>query len=97
MTQQFTRVGAILSGFDYQDLIALELLLDMLEHPDLYQWIMLEAPKAGSLDDVIALRTDGKFVARQVKHGTKPSERDSAWSWEELLGQDMGKKGLKKS
>lgn len=60
---RFTRSGIRRSGDDYQDLCALELLVEMLEHPKRYQWIKVEADEAGVLDDVLALREDHSYVA----------------------------------
>ncbi len=76
------RSGVRRSGDDYQDLLALELVVDWLEHPDRYQWIRLEANDfAGSLDDVTALRLDGKFVARQIKWTSDPNAHQLSWDW----------------
>lgn len=81
----FTRSGIRRSGDDYQDLFALDLLVEMLEHPTRYEWIRVEADDAGALDDVVALRTDGRFVARQVKFAGHPEDEADAWTWDRLL------------
>lgn len=92
MTSEYTRTGIRRSGDDYQDLVALDLIIEMLEHPTRYQWIRVEADEAGFLDDVVALRTDDTYVVRQVKFSAHPDRDDDNWSWETLLTQREGKK-----
>jgi len=76
------RSGIRRSGDDYQDLFALEIALDWLEHPSRYKWIRLEAEDfAGSLDDVTALKSDDKFVARQIKWTSSAEENTLSWDW----------------
>lgn len=78
----YTRSGTRRAGDDYQDMVALDLLVEMLEHPDRYQWVRVEADDTGALDDVVALRYDGKVIARQVKFSTDPGADDDPWTWE---------------
>lgn len=92
MTSEYTRTGIRRSGDDYQDLVALDLIIEMLEHPTRYQWIRVEADEAGFLDDVVALRTDDTYVVRQVKFSAHPDQDDDNWSWKRLLVQREGKK-----
>ena len=82
---RFTRSGIRRSGDDYQDLCALELLVEMLEHPKRYQWAKVEADDVGVLDDIVALREDQSYVARQVKYAGHPEEDSDAWTWDKLL------------
>ena len=97
-TSPYTRSGTRRSGDDYQDLVALDLLVEMLEHPDRYQWVRVEADDAGFLDDVVALRADGKVIARQVKYSTNPSHESDPWTWEKLLARAPSATGeLKRS
>jgi hypothetical protein len=84
---RFTRTGIRRSGDDYQDLCALELLVEMLEHPSRYQWVKVEADEAGVLDDILALREDQSYVARQVKYAGHPDEDSDAWTWDKLLAE----------
>src|SRR3546814_17077175 len=51
------------AGYDYQDLVGIELLIRFFRDPDLFQWVTLESddPETRSLDDVVALRSDGKL------------------------------------
>jgi hypothetical protein len=82
---RFTRTGIRRSGDDYQDLCALELLVEMLEHPIRYSWVKVEADEAGVLDDILALREDESYIARQVKYAGHPEEDSNAWTWDKLL------------
>ena len=91
MSSEHTRTGARRSGDDYQDITALEVMVEMLEHPDRYEWIQVEADDYGALDDVVALRTDGTYVVKQVKFAVNPEE--DTLGWEYLLGQKKGKNG----
>ncbi len=78
----FTRSGVRRLGDAYQDLIALELLVDWLEHAGRYHWMRVEADDAGALDDVTALRADHRLVAKQVKFSVHPEEDDDPWTWD---------------
>lgn len=89
--------SSLRGGWDYQDIVALDLVVEMLEHPDRYQWIQVEADEAGSLDDVTALCRDGGLVARQVKFSTDPASPDDSWTWEMLLKEEQGKRGPRPS
>jgi len=84
---EYTRTGVRRAGDDYQDAIALEILIEMLEHPDRYQYVRVEADDAGFLDDVVALRSDGSFVVKQVKFSAHPELETDVWTWEKLLEQ----------
>ncbi|HIF26250.1 MAG TPA: hypothetical protein EYQ41_08830 [Micavibrio sp.] len=88
--QQLNRSGIRRSGDDYQDLFALDIIIDWLEHPDRYQWIRLEAGDfAGSLDDVTALRSDSAFIARQIKWTSDTDSHQVSWDW--ILNKDPDK------
>ena len=91
MSSEYTRTGARRSGDDYQDIIALDVMVDMLEHPKRYQWLRVEADNYGALDDVVALRIDGGYVVKQVKFAVNPEE--NTLDWEYLLDQKKGRKG----
>jgi hypothetical protein len=90
---RLTRSGTRRLGDDYQDVVALDVLLDWLEHTSRYRWVRVEADDAGALDDVAALRGDGTLVLRQVKFSTDPESKDDPWSWERLLQRPAGKGG----
>ena len=93
MRSEYTPSGVRRAGDDYQDIIALDLLVEMLEHPDRYEWACVEADDAGFLDDVVALRTDGLIVARQVKFSAHPDDATDPYSWDDLLKQRTSDKG----
>lgn len=93
MSEKRTRSGARRIGDDYQDVVALELIVEMMEHPDRYEWIEVESSDAVFLDDVVALRKDGSFVYRQVKYVNHPDQQDEELTWQLLLERKMGKKG----
>lgn len=90
---EYTRSGARRSGDDYQDLVALDMIVEFLEHPERYRWIRVEADDAGALDDVVALRTDGKIVAKQVKFSTGGLSDKGLWEWKDLLEKRKGSTG----
>lgn len=90
---EITRSGARRLGDEYQDLIALEVMVDWLEHPDRYVWIRLEADDAGYLDDVVALRTNETIVVKQIKFSTHPEQEHDPLTWERLLEKPQGKNG----
>lgn len=85
-----TRTGSRRSGDDYQDVMALEVMIEMLEHPDRYEWIQVEADDYGALDDIVALRVDGSFVVKQIKFAVNTEE--DTLDWDYLLTQKKGKK-----
>lgn len=91
MKSEYTRTGARRAGDDYQDVVALELLVELLEHPTRYKWIRVEADDAGSLDDIVAVRSDGSFVVKQVKFSTDPQSETDVWTWEKLIQKKKGK------
>jgi hypothetical protein len=51
---KFTRTGVRRAGDDYQDVVALDLLVEWLEHPNRYDVIRVEADDRGYLDDIAA-------------------------------------------
>ena len=67
MDSLYGRVGTLKSGLTYQDFIALELMVDFLEHKNKYEWIFLEADNVGSLDDIVVKLSDGSHLFKQVK------------------------------
>ena len=93
MRSEYTAPGVRRAGDDYQDIIALDLLVEMLEHPDRYAWARVEADDAGFLDDVIARRTDDVIVARQVKFSAHPDQEKDPYCWEDLLKERTSKSG----
>lgn len=92
-----TRSGARRLGDEYQDLIALEVLVDWLEHSERYEWVRVEADDAGALDDVVARKHDGTAIYRQGKFAVHPDNTGDAWTWEKFLKQETGARGKKLS
>lgn len=89
----YTRSGTRRLGDEYQDLIALDVLVDWLEHPDRYHWVRVEADEVGVLDDVVAVRADGALLPRQVKYATDAEAPDDPWTWEALLAVPKARSG----
>jgi DNA polymerase III delta prime subunit len=89
----YTRSGVRRAGDDYQDIIALALLVEWLEHPDRYTWARVEADDSGFLDDIVALRADDVIVAKQVKFSAHPDDAADPYTWDDLLKQRTSAKG----
>ena len=90
--EKITRIGAIRLGNDYQDIVAMDLILQYFEHPKDFEWIKVEAyDEAKFLDDVYAKLTSGKIIAHQIKYATDSSE---TWNWNDLLKQNEGRLSL---
>ncbi len=95
MASKYTIPGR--AGFDYQDIVALDLVVEMMTHPDRYQWIQVESDDAGCLDDVTALKGNGEFIYWQVKFAVDPEVRGDSYNWKKLLEQEKGEDGPKDS
>jgi hypothetical protein len=81
---QLTRLG-----YEYQDLICIRILVDWYHDRDKYQWVKVESTslpdsKVSSLDDVVALRADGKYELTQVKFTIDADREDLALSFDWL-------------
>jgi hypothetical protein len=85
-----TRSGARRLGDEYQDLVALDMLVEWLGHADRYDWMLVEADAAGALDDVVARKRDGTVVYRQSKFAVHPDQPDALWTWAALLKRATG-------
>ncbi len=90
---KYTPSGVRRAGDDYQDVVALDVLVSVLEHPDRYEWVRVEADDFGYLDDVVALRCDGTVEARQVKFAAHPENDDDVYDWDRLTTVRKGKRG----
>ena len=57
------------AGYEYQDLVGMEVLIRQYRNPDLYAWVQLEADDSNyrALDDVVAARKDGSYEFVQAK------------------------------
>lgn len=89
--RHLTRTGTRRLGDDYQDLVALDLMIDWLEHSTYYKWIRVEADDAGSLDDIVLMKSDDRLVVNQVKFSTDPESETDRLTWEYLLDKPIGK------
>jgi hypothetical protein len=79
----FKIAGIPRTGFEYQDLIGIEVLLRFYRDPNLFHWVELESdePKVGKLDDVVAARKDNSFELLQVKFTVDPERYFLDWDW----------------
>ena len=70
-------------GFEYQDLVAVEILINYLRNPNLYDWVQVEAEDRTyqAIDDVVACRKDGQLELTQVKFTPDPLNPDRGLSW----------------
>ncbi len=97
---EFTRTGARRSGDDYQDIVAIDIFVEWLEHPERFQRVKLEDDESGYLDDIRAERSDGIIELKQVKFSTNPDDPSDSWTFETLLSEREGKpnnEGTKKN
>lgn len=69
-------------GYEYQDLVGIEALIQLYRDPDSYAWIQLEAVENGtSLDDVVIARADGSYDYIQVKFTVDKMDYPLDWTW----------------
>ena len=77
--------GFLRAGFHYQDLVAIETLIDFYGNRNLYEWVQLEAEESEfrSIEDVVACRPDGRYELTQVKFTADPhaSANRLSWTW----------------
>ena len=72
-----SRSGARRSGDDYQDLIAIEVMLEFLESPQSFSAVAFEVVEKGSLDDVVRYSADGQHTdLYQVKYTLHPNDEN---------------------
>ena len=78
--------GILRAAFQYQDLVAVETLIDFYRQRDRYKWVQLDAGDHTfrSVDDVVACRPDGSYELTQVKFTPDPETARSTLSWEWL-------------
>jgi hypothetical protein len=71
------------AGYEYQDLVGIEVLIRHYRDPDLFEWVQIEAddPGAKALDDVIAMRKDGSVEYVQAKFTVDPEKYFLDWDW----------------
>jgi hypothetical protein len=71
------------AGYEYQDLVGIEILIRHYRDPNLFSWVKLESddPKIKSLDDVVAMRSDGSVEYVQVKFTVDAEKYPLDWEW----------------
>lgn len=84
-------------GDEYQDVQALDRMVEWLEKHEAFDWLKIEAGEKSFLDDVQAMRSNGDLELWQVKYSTRALTADDAWTWDALLKRESGARGLKNS
>jgi hypothetical protein len=71
------------AGYEYQDLVGIEVLIRHFRDPNLFHWVEVECQDQSirSLDDIVALRRDGAVEYVQVKFTVDPSTHLLDWDW----------------
>ena len=71
------------TGYEYQDLVGIEILINHFRDPNLYEWVKIEGDDENfrALDDVVALRKDGSIELFQVKFTVDSDEHFLDWKW----------------
>jgi hypothetical protein len=71
------------AGYEYQDLIGIEVLIRHYRDPELYAWVLLEADDTEyrALDDVVGARNDGSYELLQVKFTIDSDRYELDWDW----------------
>ncbi len=75
--------GLLRAGFQYQDLVAIEILINFYRQRNLYAWVQLEAEERAfrSIEDVVACTPDGLYELTQVKFTADPDAPANSLSW----------------
>jgi hypothetical protein len=83
---QLTRVG-----YEYQDLMCIQILVNWFHNPSLYDWVGIEGSEdtddLKGLDDVVACTKDGQYELYQVKFTTDAARADLTLSFDWLLAK----------
>ena len=71
------------TGYEYQDLVSIEILIRQYRDSELYAWVLLEADDTAfrALDDIVAARKDGSFEFMQVKFTVDADRYELDWEW----------------
>lgn len=90
------RVGHIRAGFEYQDLVAIEVLIDFYRDRNLYRWVQVDSEDRSfaSIEDVVACRPDGLYELTQVKFTADPENAANHLSWRWLTTQAKSGRSL---
>ena len=91
---RYTRPGVLRDAFRYQDLLAVEILIDFYRDRHRYAWVQVEAGGESfrSIEDVVACNPDGSFDLVQVKFTTDPNREGMELTWE-WLTESKGDQG----
>lgn len=86
--------GLIRAGFQYQDLVAIEILINFYRQRNLYAWVQLEAEDRAfrSIEDVVACTPDGLYELTQVKFTADPDTPANHLSWKWLTANSGTRK-----
>ena len=79
----FKTPGLLRAGFQYQDLVAVETLIEFYRQRSRYVWVQLDAEDSEfrSIEDVVACTPDGRYELTQVKFTADPSNSSNSLSW----------------
>ncbi len=79
--------GSLRAGFLYQDLVAIETLINSYRNRNLYEWVQLEAEGSEfkSVEDVVTCKPNGLYELIQVKFTVNPDEPANHLSWKWLI------------
>ncbi len=90
----YKKVGLIRAGFQYQDLVAIEILINFYRKRNLYAWVQLEAEDQAfrSIEDVVACTPEGLYELIQVKFTADPVAPANYLSWNWLTDKGNARK-----
>ena len=82
-SHDFKKPGLIRAGFQYQDLVAIEILIEFYRQRDRYTWVQLDAEDRAfrSIEDVVACTPDGLYELTQVKFTADPDDPANSLNW----------------
>ena len=92
----FKTPGLIRAGFEYQDLVAVDILINFYRQRGLYAWVQLDAEEQvfRSVEDVVACTPDGRYELTQVKFTADPDASANSLSWAWLTANGGARKSL---
>ena len=88
--------GLLRAGFQYQDLVAIETLINFYRQSNLYQWIQVDAEDQSfrSIEDIVACTPDGLYELTQVKFTPDPGSPANSLNWGWLTHKSKSGKSL---
>ena len=92
----FKKPGLLRAGFQYQDLVAIETLINFYRDSSLYKWVQVEAEESSfrAIEDVVACGPDGLYELTQVKFTADPHSADYTLNWRWLTARRGQSKSL---